>query len=155
MNVSRPRRSSHLSTTVIKLARKAKAFLFLVVVASVPAIAQLSHSGFSPPAEIPFGISIEEALTHPKTIVWIDARDENTFEIAHVPGALNINRINWNLTLPSLFAVYVPGKNVIVYCSPDCSESEEIAARIRELGFEHVFVLEGGYAAWKQAQRGS
>ena len=129
-----------------------KRTLMLVAISAIPALAQLFYCGFSPPVDIPFGIRVEEAQRLQTPIVWVDARPEDAFQLAHIPGALNLNRTNWDQALPRFFEAYASGCSVIVYCSPDCSESEEIASRIRNLGFDHILVLEGGYEAWKQAK---
>ena len=137
-----------MKTRWIRLARDS---FLLIGVACIPAFAQLYWNGFEPPAAVPFGISVEEVKTHSEPIVWVDARENDLFDAGHVPGALNLNQSNWDQALPNLFAAYAPGKSIIVYCSPDCIASEEIAAKIRELGLEQVFVLEGGFDAWKKA----
>jgi rhodanese-related sulfurtransferase len=94
---------------------------------------------------------VEQAERLQTPIVWIDARPEDAFQMAHIPGALNLNRTNWDQALPRFFEAYAPGRSVIVYCSPDCTESEEIASRIRNLGLDQIRILEGGYEAWKEA----
>jgi rhodanese-related sulfurtransferase len=123
----------------------------LVAISAIPALAQLYYCGFSPPVDIPFGIRVEQAERLQTPIVWIDARPEDAFQMAHIPGALNLNRTNWDQALPRFFEAYAPGRSVIVYCSPDCTESEEIASRIRNLGLDQIRILEGGYEAWKEA----
>ncbi len=128
-----------------------KRIFMLIAISAVPALAQLFYHGFSPPVDIPFGIRVEEVQRLQTPIVWIDARPEGAFQMAHIPGALNLNRTHWDQALPSFFEAYAPGRSVIVYCSPDCSESEEIASRIRNLGFDQILILEGGYDAWKAA----
>jgi len=131
--------------------RQIKYTFILVAISAIPALAQLFYCGFFPPVDIPFGIRVEEAQKLQTPIVWVDARPEDAFQRAHITGALNLNQTNWDQALPRLFEAYAPGRSIIVYCSPDCSESEEIASRIRNLGFDQVLVLEGGYDAWKEA----
>ncbi len=55
--------------------------------------------------------------------------------------------------LAGLFDAWSPGKSIVVYCTPDCHASSEIADRIRDLGIEPVFFLHGGYEAWKRARK--
>jgi rhodanese-related sulfurtransferase len=116
----------------------------------LPALFQLALDGWEPPIAIPFGVTVDEARKEPAPIVWIDARPEDAFQAGHIPGALDLNRDNWEATLPNLFELYRPGKVVIVYCSTGCTESEEIADRIRSLGLEPVEVLEGGFEVWQK-----
>jgi rhodanese-related sulfurtransferase len=94
-------------------------------------------------------------LKEPNPIVWVDARPDDLYKMGHIPGALNLNRTNWDKALSQLFGLYAPGKEVIVYCSAGCSESEEIANQIRNLGLEPVLFLEGGFDAWQKANPNS
>ncbi len=129
--------------------------LILFLIACIPAIAQLAMHGLSAPGKIPFGIFAEEITQRKESIVWVDARKEEVFKQEHIPGAVNLNRYNWDQSLQSLYEKFEPGKTIVVYCSPDCTESEEIASRIRELGIDPVLVLEGGYQAWKKINHDS
>ena len=84
--------------------------------------------------------------------IWIDARPQEEFEREHVPGALLLNEDRWNDLLPEVLTVWSPEKRVIVYCGSDgCGSSREIAHRLRkEAGLTNVFILEGGWEAWKK-----
>jgi rhodanese-related sulfurtransferase len=135
--------------------RTASYALLLIAFACIPAAIQLGIDGFTAPVSIPFGITVEEASKEPNPIVWVDARPDDLYKMGHIPGALNLNRTNWDKALSQLFEFYAPGKEVIVYCSAGCSESEEIANQIRNLGLEPVLVLEGGFDAWQKANPGS
>jgi rhodanese-related sulfurtransferase len=129
--------------------------LLLAALACIPAAIQLGFDGFTVPVSMPFGVTLEEALKEPNPVVWVDARPEDMFKTGHIPGALNLNRTNWGKSLSQLFGCYAPGKEVIVYCSAGCAESEEIAKQIRNLGLEPVLVLVGGFDAWQKANPGS
>ena len=85
-------------------------------------------------------------------LIWIDARPEEEFEREHVPGALLLNEDRWNELLPQVLAIWAPEKRVVVYCSSEsCGSSREIAHRLRkEAGLTNVFILEGGWEAWKK-----
>jgi rhodanese-related sulfurtransferase len=124
--------------------------LSLVLASSLPALFQLAHDGWQPPIAIPFGVNLDEVRKESAPIVWIDARPLEAFQAGHIPGALGLNRDNWDTALPRLFELYSPGRVVIVYCSTGCTESEEIGNRIRNLGLEPVEVLEGGFEAWQK-----
>jgi rhodanese-related sulfurtransferase len=136
---------------------KRTGILLLIALACIPALIQLRFDGFTAQVSvsIPFGVTVEEALKAPNPVVWVDARPEDMFKIGHIPGALNLNRTNWGKSLSQLFGFYAPGKEIIVYCSAGCSESEEIANQIRNLGLDPVLVLEGGFDAWQKANPGS
>jgi rhodanese-related sulfurtransferase len=87
--------------------------------------------------------------------IWIDARPQEEFEREHMPGALLLNEDRWNELLPQVLAAWAPEKRVIVYCSSEsCGSSREIAHRLRkEAGLTNVFVLEGGWEAWKKEEQ--
>jgi rhodanese-related sulfurtransferase len=130
-----------------------KKMLFYLMILSgisvLPAILLLARDGFNVPISIPFGITPRQELAQSVTVLWIDARPDVSFKSEHIPGAINLNRENWDTALAGLFKSYSPGAEIVVYCSSGCSESQEIADRIRNLGFDPVLVLEGGFEAWQ------
>lgn len=87
--------------------------------------------------------------------IWVDARPEDDFEREHVPGALLLNEDRWNELLPAMLAAWTPAKRVVVYCSTEgCGASREVAHRLRkEAGLTNVFVLEGGWEAWRAEKK--
>jgi rhodanese-related sulfurtransferase len=100
----------------------------------------------------------EVAEVTPETVLrwdsplWIDARESPAYAQAHVPGAVSLNETEWESSLPSLLAVWQPGRRVVIYCSSQsCDASRAVALRLqRELGMHDVFVLKGGWSAWMQ-----
>jgi rhodanese-related sulfurtransferase len=99
-------------------------------------------------------MTVAQARSSADTI-WVDARPQEEFEREHVPGALLLNEDRWNELFPQVLAVWAPEKRVVVYCSSEsCGSSREIAHRLRkEAGLPNVFVLEGGWEAWKKEQQ--
>jgi rhodanese-related sulfurtransferase len=87
--------------------------------------------------------------------IWVDARPQDDFEREHVPGALLLNEDRWNELLPAMLAAWTPAKRVVVYCSAEgCGASREVAHRLRkEAGLANVFVLEGGWEAWRAEKK--
>ncbi|MGC3988692.1 MAG: rhodanese-like domain-containing protein [Chthoniobacteraceae bacterium] len=88
--------------------------------------------------------------------IWVDARPASDFEKAHVSGAISLNEDAWSEMLPPLLDAWSPDKTVVVYCSSlSCHTSREVANRLRdEVGLSPVFVLQGGWEAWTQSQKG-
>ena len=82
--------------------------------------------------------------------MWIDARPQEQFNSAHVPGAVLLNEERWDELLPPLLATWSPDKRIVVYCSSQgCGASREVARRLRaQAGLKNVFVLQGGWEAW-------
>jgi rhodanese-related sulfurtransferase len=87
-----------------------------------------------------------------KQVLWVDARSETEYAAGHIPGAFLLNLDQWNQLLPSLLQVWEPDKIVVVYCSSlSCQASREVTEKLRdEVGLQSVFVLRGGWEAWRQ-----
>ncbi len=87
--------------------------------------------------------------------LWLDARPGEDFQREHAPGAMPLNAENWDELLPDVLKAWTPGRKLIVYCSAQsCDASREVARRLREeAGLKDVFVLTGGWEAWKTEHR--
>ena len=96
-------------------------------------------------------VTIADARGWGDNAIWIDARPEEEFTHEHVPGAILLNEDRWNELLPAMLAAWSPEKRVVVYCaSESCGSSREVARRLRnDAQLKNVFVLEGGWEAWK------
>ena len=96
-------------------------------------------------------VTIADARGWGNNAIWIDARPEEEFTREHIPGALLLNEDRWNELLPAMLAAWSPEKRVVVYCaSESCGSSREVARRLRnDAQLKNVFVLEGGWEAWK------
>ncbi len=128
--------------------------VILIGLALLPAIGQAVYYRDKVSWQTPVAASEMVTLAQAQSAdaLWIDARPQEDFEREHVPGAFLLNEDRWNELLPQVLAVWAPEKRVIVYCSSDgCGSSREIAHRLRkEAGLTNVFVLEGGWEAWKK-----
>jgi rhodanese-related sulfurtransferase len=129
--------------------------LLLLALACLPAVGQaLYHrdkvSWQSPVAPSDM-VTLAQARAWGENAIWIDARPEVEFEQEHVPGAILLNEDRWNELLPRMLATWSPEKRVVVYCSSEsCGASREVARRLREEArLQNVFVLEGGWEAWR------
>ena len=100
-------------------------------------------------------VTIADARGWGNNAIWIDARPEEEFAQEHVPGALLLNEDRWNELLPAMLAAWSPEKRVVVYCaSESCGSSREVARRLRnDAQLKNVFVLEGGWEAWKGTEK--
>jgi len=96
-------------------------------------------------------VSVVRAREWAGNVIWVDARPKEEFEREHVPNAVLLNEDLWNELLPQMLATWSPEKRVIVYCSSEsCGASREVARRLREEAqLKNVFVLEGGWEAWR------
>jgi rhodanese-related sulfurtransferase len=120
----------------------------------VLALTHLTLAGWTPHASIKISAA-DLALIQTPDAIWVDAREESYYQAGHIPGALHLNRHNWQQSLGHLLESQIQDKPIIVYCSAGCHESHRVAAKLRELGLEHVQVLEGGYEAWEKTARPS
>lgn len=87
-------------------------------------------------------------------VLWIDARIQEQFDAGHVPGALLLNEQKFDEQLfGHLDTLQANTKPVIIYCSAaKCEASRHVLERLKQtLPVENVFVLKGGWQAWKVA----
>ena len=130
--------------------------LILIGLALLPAAGQALYYrdkvSWQTPVAASEMVTLAQARSWSADAIWVDARPQEEFEREHVPGALLLNEDRWNELVPQVLAVWAPDKRVVVYCSTDgCGSSREIAHRLRkEAGLTNVFVLEGGWEAWKK-----
>ena len=89
-------------------------------------------------------------------VLWIDARISEQFDLEHVPGAISLNEQNFDSMLfDHLEKLQDNAKPVILYCGTEkCQSSRKIKeALLERLPLENVFVLKGGWQAWRQATK--
>ena len=87
-------------------------------------------------------------------ILILDARPDDAYRAAHVPGALSLNEPHWEQLLPAVIEALGDNTRIVVYCDDRlCEASHGVATRLRrELGLNEtdVFVLKGGWREWLQ-----
>ncbi len=147
-----------MSASALRLA------LGLLVVPLAPALAtawlhprrpdwQALRSG---PADAAQELTPVEARERTPDALWIDARPAENFASGSVPGAISLHLDEWETGFIALVDAWDGLRPLVVYCgSADCRASAEVAGRLRrELGAARVYVLRGGWEAWKAAQGG-
>lgn len=82
--------------------------------------------------------------------VFIDARPSHEFEEDRIPGAINMDPYgDEDLLMQTLFEVVPPGKKYIIYChGGNCDLSHMVAERMKNFGFENLFIFTGGWEVW-------
>ena len=88
-------------------------------------------------------------------VLWIDARSEERYKAAHIPGALLLNEQSFDQQLFDLIETLQSNtKPVIVYCDAQkCEASKKVRSALTErVGLSNVWVLHGGWPAWQAAQ---
>ncbi|NNE55032.1 MAG: rhodanese-like domain-containing protein [Flavobacteriales bacterium] len=90
-------------------------------------------------------ISVDEAREKLGSVVFLDSRSKEEFDVSHIEGALHVGYDNFELTS-------VEGldkkREVVVYCSVGY-RSEKITEKLHEAGFKNVHNLYGGIFEWK------
>ncbi|MGO9265151.1 MAG: rhodanese-like domain-containing protein [Candidatus Binataceae bacterium] len=81
----------------------------------------------------------------------VDARAASFYGAGHVPGALNLSRQDFAGDYQRLRPTLDKAKDspVVVYCSGgECHDSRLVASALISLGYTHVRIFTGGWAAW-------
>ena len=125
--------------------------------AFLPAIGQALYYRSDPAWQQPPAdsaqVNVAQAKSWGAAVLWIDARPDEQFARAHVPGALQLNEDDWTALLPKVLAAWSPERKLIVYCSRQtCNASHAVAERLRhEVALENVYVLQGGWEEWEKS----
>jgi rhodanese-related sulfurtransferase len=84
--------------------------------------------------------------------VIIDVRTPVEYEMSHITGSVNVNV--QDEFFEDMVAALDPGKTYIVHCTknPADGRSSRALETLKSLGFKHLYSLEGGYVAWKDAE---
>ena len=99
-------------------------------------------------------VALASVLTWDPPPFWIDARATWRYEQEHIPGAWPLNEDDWEEQLFDVLAELPADARVVVYCDGQrCDASRAVAERLRqEAGLADMFVLHGGWDAWKAAR---
>lgn len=94
-------------------------------------------------------------ILNQKDFLIIDARQPDSYNNGHIPGAINIFALDDpNVKVPKIFDLPT-NKKIVVYCDGGaCDLSEELAKElVGSFGFKDVFVYAGGWAEWEQKEK--
>ena len=127
----------------------------ILLAALIPASLTAAFHPRRPPLSeetlLPGEARIETVLDWGQNVLWIDARSAKDYEAEHVPGAILLNLEGWDKLFPQFLDQWDPEKKVVVYCSSaGCELSHEVAERLKSADIPQVFVLKGGWEAWKR-----
>lgn len=131
--------------------------LILLLLPIVPAWVQSAFVKTPPPAA---GAAIllapkaaREMIATGTEILWVDARTQDEFNRAHLPGAIWLSPGHWPEESLRRLAIGPRDRLVVVYCGGGgCRAAEETAARLaRELKLTNLRILQGGFPAWESA----
>jgi len=84
--------------------------------------------------------------------VIIDVRTPIEYEMSHIIGSVNVNV--QDESFENMVIALDPSKTYIVHCTknPGDGRSSRALKTLKSLGFKHLYSLEGGYVAWKDAE---
>jgi rhodanese-related sulfurtransferase len=93
--------------------------------------------------------ALQGRLAAGECLVLLDVRSAGDFATAHLPGARWLSRGRLDLQIER----EAPDKNtvLVLYCRKG-NESTLSMPMVKSLGYQQVFVLQGGFAAWKDAK---
>jgi len=80
-----------------------------------------------------------------KPVTFLDVREADEFAAGHLPGAINIH-----YDQVASRADQLPHEHpIVIYCIHSAHRAPEAAKSLQALGFDNVWVLEGGIVAWQ------
>ena len=93
----------------------------------------------------------KEFVARNENAVIMDVRTPIEYEISHITGSVNVNV--QDESFENMVIALDPNKTYIVHCTknPADGRSNRALETFKSLGFKHLYTLEGGYFAWKDA----
>jgi phage shock protein E len=84
--------------------------------------------------------------------VIMDVRTPVEYKISHIAGSVNVDV--QDESFEDMVIALDPDKTYIVHCTknPADGRSSRALETLKGLGFKHLYSLEGGYVAWKDAE---
>ena len=94
----------------------------------------------------------KEFVARHENAVIMDVRTPIEYEMSHIPGSVNVNV--QDVSFQDMVVALDPNKIYIVHCTknPAGGRSSRALETLKSLGFKHLYSLEGGYVAWKEAE---
>lgn len=95
-------------------------------------------------------ISPTELTETPESVILIDVRDEPDYEKEHLPNAVSLPRGYLELDIDEI----VPDADtpIVTYCGGG-TRATLSAHTLKNMGYENVSVLTGGFRGWKSEGR--
>ncbi|HXJ61343.1 MAG TPA: rhodanese-like domain-containing protein [Verrucomicrobiae bacterium] len=82
-------------------------------------------------------------------IVLVDARPKKTFELYRIPGAVSLPFDSTEEELSAFRQKYDTNTHLVVYCAGgSCAASTILTAKLLELGYKRVQIMDEGYFGW-------
>jgi rhodanese-related sulfurtransferase len=88
-------------------------------------------------------------------VTFVDARAADFYlHEGHIAGAISLPVLEFDSVFPLVKdRLPSPDDEIVCYCSGfGCEESTELARRLTEAGYRLVYVYEGGWPEWSEAE---
>ena len=102
-----------------------------------------------------YEIGFQEALERfrANSAVFVDARAREDYRQGHIPGAVNLPDQQFDEFFGPFFEKIDPERFLITYCEGEhCPLSGSLAEKLREAGYDKVFVLQDGWGHWQRRE---
>jgi rhodanese-related sulfurtransferase len=133
--------------------KEKSSFSGLLILASLFAVplAQADDDGQDLVTSIEVNAAKEFVARHENAVI-MDVRTPIEYEMSHITGSVNVNV--QDESFESMIIALDPNKSYIVHCTknPTGGRSSRALETLKSLGFKHLYNLEGGYVAWKDAE---
>jgi sulfur-carrier protein adenylyltransferase/sulfurtransferase len=87
---------------------------------------------------------INEARVRGDDLIFVDVREQNEWNLGHIPGAVHISRGNLESRIESLVDRH---RNVVVYCARG-NRSAFAADTLQQMGYSTVVSMSDGWGGW-------
>lgn len=97
-------------------------------------------------------ISLDEAKEKffSGSALFIDARSPELFREGHIQGARNLTIAAFDRQAYEMLLDLPEDTLIVTYCDgEECTLSQEVALKLKEIGFENIRVLHNGWTVWK------
>ncbi len=114
-------------------------------------LAQASDDGQDTVTAIEVNAAKDFVARHENAII-MDVRTPVEYEMSHITGSVNVNV--QDESFEEMVVALDPDKTYIVHCTknPADGRSSRALEALKSMGFKHLYSLEGGYVAWKDAE---
>ena len=105
------------------------------------------------PADADF-ISLADAqpLWQSGAAFFLDARAPTDYATGHIAGAFNLPVGEFASHYSAVAALLTPDSTLVTYCDGlQCDLSHDLTQRLRQLGYQHVRILQNGWMVWRKA----
>jgi len=117
---------------------------------------QVGKSGHvsNPSISLQGDVSLDEMreISFSRAALILDARPEIFYRLGHIPGALSLPRDDFQNQYHTIQSVLEANREkvIVVYCADtDCHDSQMVGDALERLGYTHVRIFRGGWAAWE------